>query len=105
MYDRKTTCRLGYGLWARQLKLGRRMNRSALGDGLRDDRAAGSAAAPQQALPQEKNARLGDCRLYHGLRIRQPKLGAAAATGSVCGVTRYSRQRDVLVVMRYRKGN
>ena len=29
-------------------------------------------------------------RLGHGLRIRQPRLGAAAATGPVCGATRHS---------------
>ena len=47
--------------------------------------------ALQQAPPQEKNARLGDCRLCYGLRIRQLKLEAAVATGPVCGVARYSR--------------
>ena len=114
MYNWKTACRLGYGLQVRQLKLGRRINHSALGDGLRDDRAAGSAAG--SAAEKECTTRrlqiisrpadeTAEARKKNELTTRTDggQL-AAAATGPVCRATRYSRQGDVLVVMLYKRG-
>ena len=52
MYDWEITSRLGHGLRTRQPKLGRRMNRLILGDGLGDGRLTRSVIDPQQA-PQQ----------------------------------------------------
>ena len=96
--------RLGHGLQIRQLKPGRTTIRIArpletvIGDG-RLIRSAINPQAPQQAPPQEKNVRLGDCiqimsqpadKTAEAMKKNELTTGtdrgrlAAAATGPVC---------------------
>ena len=76
IYNQKTICRLGYGLWVRQLKLRRGMNHSALRDGLRDNHIAGSTASSAAgkeyttkrlqiiSQPTDKTAKARSCSSY-----------------------------------------